>query len=461
MLTFSTERITGDVLEAHTHYWVEFLDHPYFERVWTLQETAVANHPLLICGNSTLPFDAAKFALFLIHPYISQTFHGADVPRVSRRLRGFETHQYLAKVFQQKDHGQAWKRPQDINSFREILFSVRSLQASQIPDKLFSLYTILAGFCPGFPAPEKGLSPKDLWPSATVSIIRSMRCLDLIMNTHYRATSDLPSWSFDWTSEEIHRTQWDAANDVLLKALPPASAWHHEPNFDLRCGSEKRKILRIKGLRCSKIKIRSRSQREAREWLTNNENMPVMELKAQHSFISLMQETMIILFESTIPNIVESELEDGEYKKRCRELLVWNKVPEDPHYKYFEEWYPLMVELKYLYQCEAPDRKEIKAVQKKLGYIGWGLEFHIQMCVNRLWRCFFRTEDGRIGDGYHTIREGDLVVLLCWAKVPAILRPIEEDPSLYTLVSFVYIQGLVDCHAWDMKEEDLEEFTII
>lgn len=368
------------------------------------------------------------------------------------RFNGYEIHQELAKVFR-SDCREVWKRPEDVYRLRAVLFFVRRLQAPVISDKLFSLYTILRAFFPEFPEPQQDITPAELWPTATVVIIKSMRCLDLIINVHHVAKGELPSWSFDWTSKERVHTYWDAADDVLQQLPPPpGTAWHHALAFEPEIGPYSLKGLRIKGVRHSTITHRSACQTGFREWYVNNQIGQDTEREKKVKFTSLMEETEEILREWTLPTS----------KQLCRELVIWDQIPDQLHYKFFEEWYPTMTELKYLYEHEVLERAEkIADAQSRLIQIGRSQRFHAQLCVNRLWRCFFRTEDERVGDGFHTVQEGDLVVLLCWSKVPAILRPTKDDPSLYNLVSFAYIEGLVGCHTWNMQEEELEEFTLV
>jgi hypothetical protein len=464
MLTTFTERLTQEPLELHFHYWIAFLDFPYFERVWPLQETAVASRPLLICGNATLSFHAAKLALLFMTPYFKVIFRVRE-SRILERFNGYEIHRELAKVFQISKHD-VWKRPQDVYQLRGILFLIRGLKSTVVSDKLFSLYTILKDFCPEFPEPQEDILPTDLWPRATLAIINSMHCLDLIMNVHDEIGGILPSWSFDWARCENSSTSWDAPDEVLTRCTPAGAAWDKAPILEWSSGPGPSKRFRIKGERYSTIKKRSLDQKAARDWYIDYGNDADLNddlfRENRPEFATASQQVVRMLFDWVIPKLGSSITTDCNPQTLCRELLLWDTGPMDMHYQYLKEWYIELQKLQYLHEDGVSNLPDTSAeAQEKLKVVGERVKFHSMMCMKRLWRCFFRTEDGRIGDGFHTVREGDLVVLLCWAKVPAILRPTVEDPSLYTLVCFVYIQGLVDCHAWDLKEDQLQEFTLV
>jgi hypothetical protein len=96
---------------------------------------------------------------------------------------------------------------------------------------------------------------------------------------------------------------------------------------------------------------------------------------------------------------------------------------------------------------------------------------HLHLCLGIVHRCLFLTEGGLIGNTWYTAQEGDLVVLLCWSRMPAILRPLRKskfasslfpgDPEQYLLIGFAYVHGYMDCSKWDMPEGELESFILI
>ncbi|KAE9971992.1 hypothetical protein EG327_009663 [Venturia inaequalis] len=329
-------RLTRESLKFHSHYWAACLDCPYFERVWPLQETAVASRPLLICGDARMSFNAAKFAFIFMTPFLPEMLR--QFPALNR-FNGYEVHLALAKVFRLEKY-EIWKRPEDVHQLRAVLLFVRRLNATVVSDKLFSLFTILRAFCPDFPEPQKGIRTTELWPAATVAILKAVRCLDLIVGVFPKAEDVLPSWSFDWTTDPTYYKDWDAPADVLKRATPSGTVWDNAPRLGRASQPGDKKALRTKGVRYSKVVARSPDLGVFRDWYGDAKN------------------------------------DDAEETNRSR----------------FRE-----------------NRPEFASASE------------------------------------HVAR-----MLFEW-----------DDPSLYTLVSFAYIQGLVDCQTWNMKEEALEEFTLV
>lgn len=157
----------------------------------------MASRATLICGPSTVPLRATMFSILLMTPHLSDMV-GGNRDRFWRRWEGFKTHKSLSTVYSLGDHLDTWKRPEDVRELRNVLVLVRTLQAQDPLDRLYSLYTILQGFCPGFPKPNYSIPPSTLWASAASAIIQSMRCLNSILDVHHDKQDNLPSWSFNW-----------------------------------------------------------------------------------------------------------------------------------------------------------------------------------------------------------------------------------------------------------------------
>lgn len=423
----------------------------------------MASQPILVCGSSTVSLRAAIFCVFFMTPHINKMVGGTDRDRFWLRWEGFKTHESLSTVYRSDNHHDAWKRPRDMQELRSALVLVRTLQAQNPLDRLYSLYTILQGFFPGFPKPNYSIAPSTLWASATSAIIQSMRCLDLILDMHHDKGPDPPSWPFDWSLQGKHRT-WAVPDHLLDHKRPAGTPWDQAPKFDLLLKPARSQVLRIKGKIHSKVRRRSFDQSEARSWYRNIHDT-LEDPDATEEMENFLDDSTRIIFEWAIPR-AEVEPTAINAEELCRNLIIWAELPQEDAYKAFNTWYPHARRLQWLPpdgELDESDDEMPVITRFLLQKHGENLakRFHDQTCLRRLFRCFFVTEDGRLGDGRCTIQEGDLVVLLCWSKVPAIIRPTVEDPSLYTLISFVYIHGLVDCHAWDLKEEELEEFSLV
>lgn len=393
---------------------------------------------------------------------------GPDQDQFWKRWTGWQTHQQLSAVYRLGSHIDTWKRPEDVHELRGVLVMVRTLQAQVPQDRLYSLYTIFKQFCPEFPEPNYSVPPSTLWATATSAIAHSTRSLDLILDVHHEDRADhLPSWSFDWgpESRENFNPTWAIPDHLLLQKGPTGTAWDQAPKFEQGHDNNHAPALRIKGKICTKVGKKSPEQKKARQWVCSIYHT-LVDPEATVEFSNIMGDTTQILFEWAIPRAGSAPPTRFDAEEICQNLLVWSRISEEDCYNAFNSWYPEVKRLNWIQADESLNEPQewlaamVHAMLRKHGE-KLAERFHDRLCLERLFRCFFTTEDGRIGDGFHTVKEGDLVVLLCWSKVPAILRPMKEDPSLYQLVCFAYVHGLVDCHTWNLKEEDLQEFTLV
>jgi hypothetical protein len=69
-------------------------------------------------------------------------------------------------------------------------------------------------------------------------------------------------------------------------------------------------------------------------------------------------------------------------------------------------------------------------------------------------RRLFKTENGHIGLGPETMQEGDLVWMICCAKIPYVLRSTGGEEGQFTLIGEAYVHGFVN---GEMVEQGLGE----
>lgn len=76
----------------------------------------------------------------------------------------------------------------------------------------------------------------------------------------------------------------------------------------------------------------------------------------------------------------------------------------------------------------------------------------------------FVTEGGRLGLGPGKMRDGDIVVVVCGAEVPLVLRPVQEEgmaeDGLFELVGEAYVHGIMDGEAMRLGLE-MTTFNIV
>lgn len=85
--------------------------------------------------------------------------------------------------------------------------------------------------------------------------------------------------------------------------------------------------------------------------------------------------------------------------------------------------------------------------------------YHLERCKSiAKCRIFFITSSGYLGTGPPFMRTGDIVSLLAGFHLPIILR---EEGSYYRVVGTAYVHGLMQGEAWPRDEAKLREITLI
>lgn len=180
------------------------LSHPWYERMWTLQELLLANHATVMRGNQTMPWDSFCKALELIEARFQNT---------SRGMRNSISCFYAYSDFKElegdnagpTDHG----RPQSIES---IMQYTRIRLATDPRDKMIALYGISQRLGGPILKPDYSLSISEVYTSNTMSILNtgaSLWPLDQTWSPSRRG--DLPSWVPDWSEDP----RW--SHDLLVE----------------------------------------------------------------------------------------------------------------------------------------------------------------------------------------------------------------------------------------------------
>jgi hypothetical protein len=71
-----------------------------------------------------------------------------------------------------------------------------------------------------------------------------------------------------------------------------------------------------------------------------------------------------------------------------------------------------------------------------------------------LYRRPFLTRDGKIGKGWNSIKQGDLVCVIFGCDVPLVLRPVEEH---YYMIGDCYVEGIMQGEAMRNFENEQAE----
>ncbi|GAB7360032.1 hypothetical protein MBLNU230_g7555t1 [Neophaeotheca triangularis] len=440
------EEITECLHEGHLHPWLDFMDTTYFERVWTLQETSVSTNAVLICGQSWCSFESARFAHRLLRPFWFEMIASADyASSFWNRLDGFNTHtdlQWVHRLLQQHEGG-----PKFWYHLREVLVQARSLRATDSRDKLYSLYAIFRRVCEHYPEPDYNRPMSVVCILATVAIIKASNTLDMLAEVSNEETSlEFPSWAFDWEGDSVD-LRWMVPEDFWFKKLPRLTAWDPPPVFDL---SPPRPSMRVQGSVHSTISKTSAAPDSAREFYhrlyLNAKSGTRCDEREEEQALLEMSRTMYAW--SALSADAAGSSTQADKLRLLHDVLTWEMSSENLEFSAFTTWHATLM-------GKPPELDEASWLSELKMF---GDEFHERVCARKASRSFFVTSSGVQGDTHHSVRPDDLLVLLCWSRLPAILR---QSGDGHRLIGFAFADGLMDCSAWGLRSECLTEYILM
>lgn len=88
---------------------------------------------------------------------------------------------------------------------------------------------------------------------------------------------------------------------------------------------------------------------------------------------------------------------------------------------------------------------------------------HLLKCLNSVCyeRCFFSTENGRIGLAPAWAEPGDRICIFYNGLSPFVIRPTKEDPQQYRLMGEAYVDGVMYGEAFGLGESNVAETIVL
>lgn len=149
----------------------------WFERLWILQEIALARAASVICGNKTISWQ--KLADYYRDTF-SKSSHMSQFP-------------HLKAVF---DCGLQGARP--MKTLPELFAESHLRSCSDPRDRVFALFGILHEDLPLALAPEYGASNRDIFTELATYFLKEFNLL-FVHERFKQRQKDWPSWVFDWS----------------------------------------------------------------------------------------------------------------------------------------------------------------------------------------------------------------------------------------------------------------------
>ncbi|OCL04967.1 HET-domain-containing protein [Glonium stellatum] len=418
----------GRVLKPDMDMLQHFFDRPWFNRIWVLQEVAMARSAVVNCGRKSLSWDAFRtFSSWnAVNRWLRELPYIMVQEREKEQMAKYHSEDGLLKKYLEED-------------LVKKLIKTRGCAASDPRDKVYAVLPLVSQSESRVEVvPDYGLSPAAVFTDVAEKLLTIVGVEILCQVQEHSELPGLPSWVPDWSA--IRRTEILGfgrknsftppfqAGGLYTPDQPPATkTWHTERIYldavQLKAQGIQLGRISVLGDRCDL----SINYFPIRQWNdialrahTSGEEFEAAD-GSRRAWNNVTFKATLTTFERTLtmenivyPNAVRRGMEilsqDSEAGNRIDALLKWGKLPTLPP--------------SYARQ------------------VIWMLEACNQ-------RRFFLTERGQMGLAPSEAKSEDIVCILLGASVPFILRPKE---NAFRLIGQCYVQGA-------MKGEALKRFN--
>jgi len=425
---------------------VPLFERDYWHRLWVVQELFNASKISVYCGPTKVPWDVYNIA--------SKTFR-LERHLLERHIRRPKYGSSLNMVTNQDvlaNHGPANLpdlRPlmeHDDEPLLAVLRVCRRKLASDPKDKLFGVLGILPEKVRNEFRADYGLSLKDIYTEIVDYILKTTESLDVICDAiHFplrAGLSALPSFVPDW-SHIPDTISLSASNGYTFKASGDTKAI-------CRFLDERLNKLEVSAIYLDTVKRRG---------------VAVGTLCTDDDFLTTFLQWRAILLDST-----EKESEKGKLtaEQHFAKALSLGQVP--PPWERPNQWlavcYHVFASMLHIHL------PYLKLDQTLLGFLDIDVDIQpserMGFLINHfgrrmVGRCFFRTDEGRIGMGSGYMAPGDIVVIPLGCSTPILLRESRKRGE-YRFVGDAYLHGYMDGKAvykWKNGDAELKKYVLV
>ncbi|TRX93638.1 hypothetical protein FHL15_005610 [Xylaria flabelliformis] len=441
----------------------EVLDQPWFTRMWTIQEVAMASpKAVYLCrGDKMMRWESFMQAIASrkLDPDVSSLAHNAaqvfnrlkplfESARASARRPGLVSPQGLLGSFT------------PLREILNILVEVRGRLSTDVRDKVFALHGIFKAFNSRFPAPDYSKSARQVFCETAEAVIKQDECLHILYHVASRARMpDLPSWVPDWgDTDAIDNnptfTFWRATCSSVYRISP-----------DSRHGDS----LHTSGRTIGKISIRSTA--------LSAETDPTI------SEIGVFQDWFQCCRRLAGSYITGESIEEAFYNTLTQlpstesylDIFIQQSYRENVSLEPYREWTKVIMQsIKSNIITEAASDAEsgVSGLNKPLADMGHPIfstttaapaldgaakTFHDTIRERLRGKTLFLTDTHHMGIAGDAIQEGDVVTLLSGLEMPIILRP---NGSSYSVITWAYIHGVMEGEEWPGTDK-LDIITLV
>ncbi|KUJ21868.1 HET-domain-containing protein [Mollisia scopiformis] len=392
----------------------DFVDWPWWARLWVVQEASFAKSAVLICSEQTLDY----FDLRIWADVVSECNKDNDARIVSVELDNVRSH---LRSVEWCTSGANWL---DTGSV-EIVWAFRLLQASDPRDKIFALSGLFEKLDAILPAPDYFKSPIEVFTDVVISFLNQSRSLEVLnLAASCEPLSDYPSWIPN------------------LSGPPVVPAYHSYSHNASRNSSAVFEIPSVNVLQVKGVIVSSIAQISHASWAAHRWSLPLRAIipgwQASCRFVDLK-------------GSYRSSYRRGESMKEALwRTMCWNNtisgspLPQSSDitsWKEIEDWIDLIL------SSENADYLE-RLVSAQRNLLHLHIKYHAPLS---------RTTDGLLASVPYTTEVGDVVAVLAGGQTPFVLRP---NGSYYRFVGPCYVHGIMDGEAYPEDPGKLEDISI-
>lgn len=415
------------------HKWISlcrFLGMPWFERIWVVQEAAMAKRAQFSVGKHDITWDDFLIAMMTLGTSGSLR-HKLGISPIGT-VTGMETIRIITILKQRM-------KMSDDHILLDSLSLTRPLhKATDARDMVFGLLNFLGDSIQAVRADYSKTVEEVFQDIATdyLVTINDLRLLSYISIPEHKPIRKMPSWVPDWTvpckppfSYRCSRGTYKASGTTSM-------------DLELLDGG----VISLAGRVCDSIQSLTKvpipdfshlpgplSPEEHKQFFEDRNGERIMEWKS----------------------LALSDPKTADYDKFLRTLVLdspyGNRVATKSKLQHAADWMEI-VEWKSGLTSRVPDHVVNRNNEKIEGI--HSIENDIEALLNAKMFCI--TTKGRYGWVPTTSQEGDKIAILLGAEVPFVLRPVDEDH--YHIHGECYVYGLMNGEG--LTQSDSPEETV-
>ncbi|KAK8036227.1 hypothetical protein PG993_008841 [Apiospora rasikravindrae] len=435
-----------------------FITRPWFFRMWTLQEVALAYEVILVYGQWTVDWDTFRRGC-VGHA----TLVGGMVDSFQVSIR----HDVIR-----------WIRQQSPLAFGiRQLGAVRNLECSLPHDKIYGMYAILASLGIPLESPDYSQPVTMIIERVTLSLIQHFQNLAVIMLTLPPSpTLGMASWVPDWLTPLDDSRFVDYSGTFFPGSYSSFSVYHaskdakHDPT---QRGTVDNSLI-VSGKAIGRI---AKSIAASSPWDKTKNNITDMELFTD--MIRVCRQWCRYISQGDRP--IHLSGDHSPIRATHLALLAVNNMKQHRSWtlETFGKWFALMTdpETSPVFLARLRSMREQKQILERLeeeeedpvslirtllndshGQSEDAIQIHANAGVNY---AFVHLDSGYIGRAHHSCQEGDSVYLFAGADMPVVVRRCGEGGT-FRVVAPAFIVGVMDGELWPGEsDEELELITLV